>query len=312
MHVQTPCGFLAPASPRTPARATDVARRSVNRRPPAPPRPATEAGTAAAAEVGATIGAAANGAGTRTGPDDDLPGARAEESGAAGAGAGRASSSVLSEFQEFVERRKSGARRVFLDLRPAEDFRREHLEGSTSIPIDELEPRLLELPPPFAQPVSIVGNQQGRRLAREFLTKKGWQIDAEIGLDLVVGTEDAAEAWPTEAGRNSVQAWRANDFLEFCTERFLLPSSWSSPSTDDASTTDAANDRGVALDLGCGSGRDTVYMAQHLPPGTRVVGIDNHSYALERGARLAHQWLEDSSLSEGGADGGGEGGSNKG
>ncbi|CAN0581191.1 unnamed protein product, partial [Ectocarpus sp. 12 AP-2014] len=43
-------------------------------------------------------------------------------------------------------RRKSGSRRVVLDLRPRADFRREHLEGSTSIPIDELEPRLLELP----------------------------------------------------------------------------------------------------------------------------------------------------------------------
>lgn len=78
---------------------------------------------------------------------------------------------------------------------------------------------------------------------------------------------------------------RANEFLEFCTDRFLLPSGSSyDPATDD--------DDGVVLDLGCGSGRDTVYMAQHLPPGTRVIGVDNHSFALERGARLAEQWLE--------------------
>lgn len=49
---------------------------------------------------------------------------------------------------------------------------------------------------------------------------------------------------------------------------------------------------GPVLDLGCGSGRDTVYMAQQLPPGTRVVGVDNHSYALERGAILADKWVD--------------------
>lgn len=76
---------------------------------------------------------------------------------------------------------------------------------------------------------------------------------------------------------------RANEFLEFCTERFLLPSGAAYGTT---------TDDGVVLDLGCGSGRDTVYMAQHLPPGTRVIGVDNHSLALERGARLAEQWLE--------------------
>lgn len=86
----------------------------------------------------------------------------------------------------------------------------------------------------------------------------------------------------------------------------MLPSSASSP--HDAST-DVANAEGLVLDLGCGSGRDTVYMAQHLPPGTRVIGVDNHSYALKRGARLAHEWLEDSSPGrEGGARGGGKGG----
>lgn len=74
---------------------------------------------------------------------------------------------VLTAFQEFVERRKSGAQRVVLDLRPGEDFRWRHLQGSTSIPIDELAPRLLELPPPFGQPVSIVGTEEVRAFCGE-------------------------------------------------------------------------------------------------------------------------------------------------
>lgn len=62
-------------------------------------------------------------------------------------------------------------------------------------------------------------------------------------------------------------------------EHYLLPAGAGALST------------GCVLDLGCGSGRDTVYMAQRLPPGTRVIGVDNHSYALERGRGLARDWL---------------------
>ena len=46
---------------------------------------------------------------------------------------------------------------------------------------------------------------------------------------------------------------------------------------------------GVALDLGCGSGRDAVFLAQALPPGAvaTVVGVDNHEGALDRARALA-------------------------
>lgn len=85
-------------------------------------------------------------------------------------------------------------------------------------------------------------------------------------------------------------------------DRFVLPS---------AHDADPFPRKGLVLDLGCGSGRDTVYMAQRLPPGTRVVGVDNHSYALERGARLAERWL-DTSLGEIVGGSGGVGGSEEG
>lgn len=68
----------------------------------------------------------------------------------------------LTEFQKFVKQRKSRGSRAILDLRPRADFFREHLVGATSIPVVELEPRLLELPPPFAQPVSIMGSKEVR------------------------------------------------------------------------------------------------------------------------------------------------------
>lgn len=91
-----------------------------------------------------------------------VPGAAVSSCGGDPAGPGRSLSLASSAFQEFVERRKSGARRVVLDLRPGVEFRQRHLEGSTSIPVDELARRLLELPPPFGEPISIVGNDEVR------------------------------------------------------------------------------------------------------------------------------------------------------
>lgn len=75
---------------------------------------------------------------------------------------------------------------------------------------------------------------------------------------------------------------RANEFLEFCTERYLLPQV----------AVGGIECGSTVLDLGCGCGRDAVYLAQQLPPGTRVIGIDSHSGALDRAAKLAERWLD--------------------
>ncbi|CAB1121311.1 unnamed protein product [Ectocarpus sp. CCAP 1310/34] len=284
MQMGMVCGFLVPSQPRG---MPSIEKSNIIRPPPTAATSYTTVAAASRAGAGATSFTMASVAGTAVGESTTSQTRTVPSVGAAGASPDPFAKP--SEFQEYVGRRKSGSRRVVLDLRPRADFRREHLEGSTSIPIDELEPRLLELPPPFAQPVNIVGSQQELRMARDFLTNKGWQIDEEIDLSVAACVNNPAhptEAWPTETGSTSLQVWRANDFLEFCMDRFVLPS---------AHDAGPFPGKGLVLDLGCGSGRDTVYMAQRLPPGTRVVGVDNHSYALERGARLAERWLEDTS-----------------
>lgn len=73
---------------------------------------------------------------------------------------GVTTASSLTDFQEFVRRRESRVRKVLLDLRPWREFCMGHPVGATSIPVDELELRLLELPPPFALPVNIMGNEE--------------------------------------------------------------------------------------------------------------------------------------------------------
>jgi rhodanese-related sulfurtransferase len=48
--------------------------------------------------------------------------------------------------QELLARLKAGEPLVIVDVRPAEEYRAAHLPGALSIPLDELEQRLLELP----------------------------------------------------------------------------------------------------------------------------------------------------------------------
>lgn len=70
--------------------------------------------------------------------------------------------SATTEFQDFVLGRNVDVRRVVVDLRSREDFDRKHLVGATSIPADELEARLLELPPPFGEAISLAGDDKAR------------------------------------------------------------------------------------------------------------------------------------------------------
>ena len=48
------------------------------------------------------------------------------------------------------------------------------------------------------------------------------------------------------------------------------------------------------MDVGCGSGRDAVFLRQQLQaPAWDVVGVDNHAGALERGRALARSCASD-------------------
>lgn len=81
------------------------------------------------------------------------------------------------EFGKFVKRRQAELGRVVVDLRPSSDFQREHFVGATSIPAGELEARLLELPPPFGQPLIIVGNEEVRASWLELVLYVSYKCD---------------------------------------------------------------------------------------------------------------------------------------
>ena len=141
LSLRTSCGLLVP----TPQGDVFTASHTRLRRVP-PPLPATSPVTSTSA-----VAPPASRIETGDGGGDGIAGV-----------APRAERPSSKDFGKFVERRQAELGRVVIDLRPSSEFQREHFVGATSIPAGELEARLLELPPPFAQPLSIVGDEEVR------------------------------------------------------------------------------------------------------------------------------------------------------
>ena len=159
-----------------------------------------------------------------------------------------------------ASRRDMPAARALLDLRSFDEFHQGHLPDSTSIPVDELEDRLYELPPPYEEAISLFGHPNQLARARHVVGKHRWRVEAEIDCLL------APAAWRERSisGAESRPVWKPSDLLAefFSSEAGRL---WAR----------SRKDGGIALDVGCGAGRDAVLMKQALGPPWRVIGIDN-------------------------------------
>lgn len=96
-------------------------------------------------------------------------------------------------------------------------------------------------------------------------------------------SSDAAwQAGPTDSGPKSSRIWQANDFLEE-----VWPKVAAALERTAAREQSWVKRKKVAVDVGCGSGRDLVWLALQLGPEWEVVGLDNHKAALERAMVLA-------------------------
>ena len=173
---------------------------------------------------------------------------------------------------------------VCIDLRPAAAYRRGHRAGSANVPLEDLETRLFELPPPGEWALTLVGAREDLASARAFLGPKGWQADeADIALPSVARSLTAVG----NAERGARSPFRPNAFLAAALEALTLSGT---------GALNGANESGLSLDLGCGSGRDAVYLARALAPHTpawRVRGVDNHGGALVRARSLAERELDE-------------------
>ena len=133
----------------------------------------------------------------------------------------------------------------------------EPIAESVRIPVDELASRVHELPK-RNEKVLIADVSEDSRQALELLGSIGFQ--AELGTDFRFG--------PTGIQR----LWSPTRFLESIVDRLPV---------------------GKALDLACGSGRDSVYLASQ---GFHSFGFDHLPDAIEMAKGLASRYLDDPSM----------------
>jgi SAM-dependent methyltransferase len=173
------------------------------------------------------------------------------------------------------------AARFLIDLRPASEFAARHLAGSTNIPWAGLDGAVSQLPV-AAEPVLVLAPSELVGLFLAFAVTRGRGL-AAIAADsaaLWAAAADADRQRPPgsprlvsskAAGSFSARAWAPSPMLE-AHEPALRPKG------------EAARARPLALDLGCGSGRDAVFLATC---GWDVVAVDSDARALARTEHLA-------------------------
>lgn len=155
-----------------------------------------------------------------------------------------------------------------LDVRPVSSFLAGHLKAAVSHPLGKDCPSA-DVPsillPPRHVPLLVVGgpDQQFHRLARELESRGRVQVTA-------VGFSE------------QIRATLPEDLLAFGPDRGHL---WAPPPwLEDHLEMLPPPALGPVLDLGCGSGRAMVFLAER---GYRVTGLDWQPEALEMGRQLA-------------------------
>ncbi len=148
-----------------------------------------------------------------------------------------------------------------LDPRPAADAAARPIDDAVNIPLVELPRRTHELPP-RQEVVRVVGPAEVVAAAVAWLEQHGRLAAAEAPFSY----ESAATA------RGSGRLWEPTEFLAEMLPQ--LPA-------------------GRALDLACGVGRDSVFLAA---AGWEVTGVDVLPDALERGQGLAERYVPDAEI----------------
>ena len=157
-----------------------------------------------------------------------------------------------------------------IDLRSAEDYQRGHLTGSTHFPWPTLKERMNELPVrPFQ--LQLIGEEDALLQASDFLSQKGYDVlecwtVSQLARWLDASPQDA------ETGNYSRTLWMPSGLVREFVE------------SHQSQCFPQGVDGRKALDIGCGGGRDSVYLARQ---GWQVTAIDHQQRVLQRAEQLA-------------------------
>ncbi|WP_127470845.1 class I SAM-dependent methyltransferase [Thiomicrorhabdus aquaedulcis] len=159
-----------------------------------------------------------------------------------------------------------------LDLRDEIAYQTAHLLGATWLSWDDLPESLAMLPAAPAQ-FFLVGSKAQIDAASIFLDLKEYQVTGSlvVELDQSMALWDAQLPGLVVSGNDSKVLWSPNELVV----------RWLSKLEFDPK---ALKPRPLALDLGCGAGRDAVFLAQK---GFVVDAIDSEARTLKRAKQLA-------------------------
>lgn len=157
-----------------------------------------------------------------------------------------------------------------IDCRDNAKFKQQHLKGSVNIPSADLFLRMHELPEK-QQSLAVVVDQSSRTTAEQFFTERNFIIKCWLNEDCLA---DASASLLAD-GHSHCYHWQPAPFIKHCEANFFKPR--------------LNKQDGVIVDLACGAGRDSVYLAMQ---GWQVVGVDHSATALQRCQTTASQYQQ--------------------
>lgn len=158
----------------------------------------------------------------------------------------------------------SNANSPIIDLRTADEYISGHLVHATNIPLAEIDQCWHELPPKQT-PLDLCVNQNDLQQAEQLFSSQHYPIN-----NIFIAQQ--LDQSQLQQGTESRRLWLANPLLEQHIDRIKTHTRTKQP---------------IAFDIGCGSGRDSVFLAIH---GFQVKAIDNNHLALQRLTHFAKRW----------------------
>jgi len=162
-----------------------------------------------------------------------------------------------------------------LDLRSLNDYKAGHLNGATWLSWDNLPESLNALP---AAPATLylVGQKDEIEAASLLLDTKGYDVIGSLVINTLQDMQNWSKQLPglVEEGKVSKALWSPS----FLVEEFI--NLLKSEQIEFASGLNRPN----VLDIGCGGGRDAIFLAQNR---MNVIAIDHESKVLKRAKSLA-------------------------